>query len=151
MGQRGPAPLPRAIKQARGTLQPCGDNHLEPEPPPVTNLSPPDHLGEIARTKYIQLAETLSEIGVLKVTDLDVLACYCQAYEEVRELTEEVKKAPKVIEYGTGNRKIHPNVVLLREANKQLLLLARELGLTPSARTRIEVQPDEKSHDELLA
>jgi phage terminase small subunit len=45
---------------------------LEPKPLPLNDLTPPDHLGEIARTKYIQLAETLSEIGVLKVTDLDV-------------------------------------------------------------------------------
>jgi hypothetical protein len=56
MGQRGPAPLPRTIKAARGTLQPCRDNRLEPKPLPLNDLTPPDHLGEIARTKYIHLA-----------------------------------------------------------------------------------------------
>ena len=86
MGQRGPAPLPRAIKRARGTLQPCRDNPREPEAPIVTDFTPPDHPGEIARTKYLQLAFTLSEIGVLKVTDLDVLSSYCETYQEVREL-----------------------------------------------------------------
>ncbi len=98
----------------------------------------------------MQLASTLADIGVLKITDLDVLPVYCETYAEVLELTEEVKKAPRIMEYGTGNRKIHPNVVLLREARKQHLLLARELGLTPSARTRIEVSPEGKREDELL-
>jgi len=81
---------------------------------------------------------------------VDVLVSYCETYEEVRELTEEVRKAPRVIEYGKGNKKIHPNVTLLRDAQKHLLLLSRELGLTPSARSRVRVDGTAPLRDELL-
>lgn len=97
MGQRGPAPLPTAIKEARGTLQHCRDNRSEPEAPPLRQPAPPAHLAEIARTKYIQLVSTLSEVGVLKATDVDVLASYCETYQEVRELAADVEKGPRVI------------------------------------------------------
>jgi P27 family predicted phage terminase small subunit len=98
----------------------------------------------------MKLAVMLSEIGVLRITDLDLLASYCGTSEEVRELTEEVKKAPKVIEYGKGNREAHPNVVLSCGAQKHLLPRARELGLTPSARIRIEATPIETREDRPL-
>ena len=132
------------MKERRRTLKPCRDNQNEPEPRDFDQWSAPEWLSPLARDRYQALALELSSIGVLKSTDSDVLALYCQTYSEVLELTRLVEEHGRTDSKGTRSS---PYVVQLREATKQLILLSREFGLTPSARSRISVEHDEKERD----
>ena len=147
MGERGPAPLPRSIKERRATLKPCRDNQNEPEPRDFSQWEAPEWLNPTARSKYQTLALELSSIGVLKSTDADVLALYCQTYAEVLELTRLVEEHGRTDSKGTRSS---PYVVQLREATRQALLLSRELGLTPSARSRVVVEQSQEKERDLL-
>ena len=76
MGQRGPAPKPTALKQLEGTFRPDrAQGEVFPDLPP--DLSPPDHLSEPARDKWVELAPILARNGLLTECDLDALALYC--------------------------------------------------------------------------
>ena len=142
MGERGPAPLPTETKRRRGTLQPIRENDSQPEPRDFDKWEAPEWLTGSASEKYQSIALELSSIGVLKATDADVLALYCRCYCEVVELVRLVEQHGRL----NGNRS-HGYVVQLREATAQMILLGRELGLTPSARSRVRVEQTEKGAD----
>ena len=133
------------MKERRATLRPCRDNQNEPEPRDFDQWEPPEWLNPTARTKYQSLALELSAIGVLKSTDADILALYCETYFQVQQLTELVR------EHGwSDGKRSSAHATQLRSAVGQLILLGRELGLTPSARSRVRVEQDGKQDDLLL-
>ena len=74
-------------------------------------------------------------------------AAYCQAYSQWVDAVEKQRGSPKLIKTPSGHVQQSP---LIGIANKQLELMGRymaELGLTPSARSRI-APPDETERAE---
>ena len=133
------------MKRRRGTLRPCREKDREPEPRDFDRWTPPEWLSPGAREKYQALALELSSIGVLKSTDTDVLALYCQTYSDVQALTELVR------EHGwSDGKRSSPYATQLRAALGQMILLGRELGLSPSSRSRVVVEKSEGKGDGLL-
>lgn len=78
-------------------------------------------------------------MGVLSVTDRAALAAYCQAWARWVEAEEHLQKGPPLIKSPSGHVQQSPWMPI---ANKQLEIMGRymaELGLTPSARARLQV------------
>lgn len=101
----------------------------------------PAHLDGAARNEWRRLAGPLHKAGVLTTADRAAFAAYCQAYSRWVEAEEQLKTGPKLIKTRTGYVQQSP---WLSIANKQLELMGRfmaELGLTPSARSRLQVSP----------
>ncbi|WP_297767776.1 phage terminase small subunit P27 family [uncultured Roseovarius sp.] len=122
---RGPKPKPKAGTMANtpmGALPRC-----------------PAHLSDTARKEWRRLATPLHAAGILTLADRAALAAYCQAYARWVEAEERLAETPTLLKTPNGHVQQSP---WLSVANKQLELMGRymsELGLTPSARRRIDM------------
>ena len=99
----------------------------------------PAHLSDVARKEWRRLATPLHEAGILTLADRAALAAYCQAYARWVEAEERLTETPTLLKTPNGHVQQSP---WLSVANKQLELMGRymsELGLTPSARRRIDM------------
>jgi P27 family predicted phage terminase small subunit len=96
--------------------------------------SAPDYLKPESRRLYCKLASDLSEV----VTSLDThtLAAYCQCHQRWVEAEELVNK-----EGITVNGKLNPAVKVASDMVRQMRYYGSELGLSPLARGRIQVEP----------
>ncbi len=120
---RGRKPAPRANSyKALGALPRC-----------------PAHLSDAARKEWRRLATPLHAAGILTLADRAALAAYCQAYARWVEAEKRLAETPTLLKTPNGHVQQSP---WLSVANKQLELMGRymsELGLTPSARRRIDM------------
>lgn len=130
---RGRKPAPTSLKLLKGT-QPCRINQDEPE---LAVAAPyrPKHLSARAKQEWDRLLPELLDKGVLTVADGNCFAEYCDAVAEIELLKKKV-----LLPYGRvrsdGRRSAW--TVLLREASESRRRCEIELGLTPSARTRVK-------------
>jgi len=148
---RGPKPKPAAVKKLEGMRKSRIPN--EPAIPDLaTNAAPPEFLDEVAKAKWREVYPLLQASGVLKATDTDVLEAYCYAYAKFRQADDLLKKAPTLV-FKTPNGSIQPVpfATMVRQWQEQLLRLGVELGLTPSARGRLNVEPVDKKREALLS
>jgi P27 family predicted phage terminase small subunit len=135
---RGRKPKPARLKLIDGNpgKRPIG---REPQPP-ASQPTCPAHLSPTAKAEWKRLARMLNQIGVLTQADRAVLAAYCQAYGRWVEAERKLKETPPLLKTPAGYVQQSP---WLSIANKQIELMTRlmaEIGLTPSARSRLAVQ-----------
>jgi P27 family predicted phage terminase small subunit len=153
IGQRGPAPKPTALKQLHGTYRSDRAPHKEATPQPATGnqLKAPEWLSEEAKAKWDELALRLHNLGLITEIDLDVFAAFCVSWANWRDAEECIEKHGATTKAQSGYEAVSPHVTRAKNHLAEVIKLSSLLGLSPSARSRIEVRPDEKSHDELLA
>jgi P27 family predicted phage terminase small subunit len=140
MGKRGPKPLPKALRLARGT-HPELINHAEPMPP-ADNIGPPDWVTGPSRDKYLELAPQLAALRVLTNLDVDLLASYCVLHTEWRKHLALCQKGADLLLYRDSSGKvkhgnISPSAVLVGKLGSQLIRLAEQFGMSPSSRTQL--------------
>jgi P27 family predicted phage terminase small subunit len=142
MGRRGPAPEPTALKRLRGNPGKRALNKEEPRPA-TTMPRCPAHLGKEARAEWRRVARGLHEAGLLTQIDRAALAVYCQAWERWVRAEAQVARHGEVVKTIAGNVMQNPYLSIANRSMKQMRDMARELGMTPSARSQIRVQPPE--------
>lgn len=133
MAPRGRKPAPRV-----GTL---ANSPLDAQP------RCPAHLSEAARKEWRRLATPLHEAGILTLADRAALAAYCQAWARWVEAEEKLAKTPSLLKTPNGHVQQSP---WLTVANKQMELMGRymsELGLTPVARSRVDMVEGAQAKD----
>lgn len=112
----------------------------------VTSSLPaaPAHLTADGLAEWERVAPPLHKIGLLTVVDMAALAAYCQAYG--RWVLAERALAMVAVDNATGgllvksakgNPMHNPLVTTARVAMNDMLRIAIEFGMTPSARSRI--------------
>lgn len=136
---RGRKPKPTALKLIEGNPGKRPIRGAEPRPP---NSQPtcPAHLSPTAKAEWKRLAQALNGIGLLTQVDRAALAAYCQAYGRWVEAERKLSQTPVILKMPSGYIQQSPWLTI---SNKQLDLMARfmtELGLTPSARSRLAIQ-----------
>jgi P27 family predicted phage terminase small subunit len=151
MGKRGPSPLPSNVKRLRGTDQPCRMNGDEPEYP-TDAINPPEYLSQAARLHFLETRALLADANVLTNADVDALALYAQAFATWRKAIEKINELGEVVEVLVNERvvlgEVNPWVKIGRDAFAQVRQYQQELGITPSARTRVKVTAKpEKAND----
>ena len=146
---KGRKPTPTALKILAGNP---GQRKLPPnEPQPELGIrKAPSWLCAYARKVWNDDGPGLVAMGVLGRTDWMVFASYCQAAADVRRAREKMQAAGEQLTEvnpvnGLEGRSVYYNIV--RERGLDALKYAAELGITPSARTRVSAipQPDAKS------
>jgi P27 family predicted phage terminase small subunit len=128
-GNRGHRPIP-AVPQL----------DISPEVP-----EPPDYLGGYARDEWLRLAPGLHRTGCLTVLDLSIFAVYCTTVGRWMQcehlLAEMAASDPKTegltVSTGAGSLTQHPIYRIAVQSARDMLRYAGELGLTPTARTRV--------------
>lgn len=161
MGLRGPPKKPTELKLLEGT--PGGRHKLtpnEPRPEKLSGSRPPKQLSKEAKAVWRILAPKLETLGLLTTIDQNALLRYCDAfirwlqakdfldkngfqYEIFCEQTpEDIKegKAPK-IKYMAQ----YPHVSIYMQLTKELTRLEQQFGMTPAARSSINVKIPEDS------
>jgi P27 family predicted phage terminase small subunit len=135
--------------QSREATRSGGCSHAQPghrpirggEPkPPASQPTCPAHLSPAAKAKWKRLAQSLNAIGLLTQVDRAALAAYCQCYGRWVEAERKLTETPVILKTPAGYVQPSPWLAI---ASKQLELMAKfmaEIGLTPSARSRLAIQ-----------
>jgi P27 family predicted phage terminase small subunit len=142
VGARGYSPRPTKLRVLRGD-HPERVNLDEPQPADLP-VSMPPYLSAEAQRKWGELAPHLLAMGVLSGADVDMLAAYCECFARWRRLAQMAANSPPVFrrkgavgEDGEAETVLVKNPLWgqVRDAEAALRNMAREFGLTPSARS----------------
>lgn len=158
----GSKPTPTQLKILQGNPGRRRLNKNEPQPP-AGMPEPPDTLCAIARQEWLEIAPGLAAMGVLTTVDKAVLAAYCQAYADwyrAREGLNEWLDLVAADENGhisdvycsptrDGGFKRNALISVHNDAAVLMVRFAAELGLTPSARSRLSLQIADDSEAKL--
>lgn len=144
MGKRGPAPTPTAMLELRGSWR-ARRNPREPRPDPAAPPCP-DWLDEQAREMWTRTAPLLSAAGILTMADANVLARYCRLWSRWRRAEDFIEQYGNTYPIKDDSGAVRylaqfPEVGIAGKLAQQLTRLEQELGLTPSARSRVSVAP----------
>ncbi len=141
---RGPRPLPNAILNARGSTLLTKDREDNSPKSPTGPQDPPEYLSEAEADKWRSLVPVLLRMKVFSEADIDAVVRYCKWWVQIQEL--EVILADEGYFLRTENRekrkivKKHPAFDMISELAKRLKDLDACFGLTPSARSRIDIK-----------
>lgn len=140
---KGRKPKPTHLKLLEGNPGRRPINGAEPQPtagPP----SCPAHLNPSGKAEWKRLARELQAIGILTQIDRGVLAGYCQSWGRWVEAERKLKESPALIRTPAGYVQLSPWLTIANRERELMLRFMAELGLTPSSRTRLNVQPPVK-------
>jgi P27 family predicted phage terminase small subunit len=143
----GVAPQPTALKKLRGNpgRRPLPKNEVKPD---LVIPRAPAHLDASGRAKYYHLARRLSKYGLFSEADVENLSMLCDAWSIWRQAALDIQKNGITAPLVNGTTKANPSVLIARDARREIHRLSLEFGMTPAARTRIQVEEPE---DETLA
>lgn len=148
MGRRGPAPEPTAIKLLKGNPGKRKLNQNEPTPL-ITLPHCPAYLDADARTEWDRLAPILVRMKVLTEADYIALASLCQAYSTMMKAQEQLNRSGILFKTPSGYVQQSPLIGIVNNCTEKIVTLCREFGLTPSARSRVQVsQPEAAKEDD---
>ena len=141
----GRKPKPTRLKVITGNAGKRPLNKKEPTPRAVGAAHPPAHLSEIAKSAWKECAKMLLSCGLLGNIDELAFEQCCEAYAELRELRADIQERGRyqTVETQTGSmlEKARPQVAMYADADRRFRAWCSEFGLTPSARTRLSVEP----------
>lgn len=138
MGRRGPAPTPTKLKMLRGETRPSRVNHREPKPRPNDPIKPSD-LDAEAEEVWDRVVTEYGHTGVITAADTDALRAYCEAVARYRQAAGLLRQSgPLIKSKRTGEFVKNPLHQITRDNADLMRQYARELGLTPSARTGLQ-------------
>lgn len=148
----GRKPTSDALKNARGTLQPCrsrGDNLVAT----VSNVPAPAWLPAKAKKIFLEKANALSLLGVLTALDIDQLALYANARYEVEEAIKIINKQGRFNTlYDDDGRPINvianPYIKLMNDNIKILLQIGSNFGFSPASRSSITKEMLQKEQED---
>ena len=131
---------PTSLKLVDGTYRESRAAKNEAKPPVSVKIpKPPEQLTAEAKREWRRAAPMLHRLGLLSQADLPVFACYCQAWADFLLSVETIKYAPKVVKTPNGHLQVHPLMTMRRQCADQLLRFAGQFGMTPAARTKIDI------------
>lgn len=138
MGMRGPAPTPTALRVLEGNPSQRPLNRREPQPRARAPKCP-DHLDDAAKKEWKRLVPILKRMGVLTEADGIALADLCQAVSTMAQAQIMLNKTSLI--YGRKGQPIRftPLLKIIRECSERINILCREFGLTPAARSRLQI------------
>jgi P27 family predicted phage terminase small subunit len=135
----GRKPLPTAIHLRDNTFR--HDRHSSDCPLPSPGIPTcPKVLSKTAKAEFRRLAKLLLDSNVITKIDGNVLALYCIAWERWNKSEGELLKQGEVIKSLTSGFPMqNPWLAVSNKAQLQMASYGGELGLSPSARTKIKV------------
>ena len=145
---KGRKPQATAIKLAKGAFEkhPERRNHNEPTPqlgePTIPEIVEQD---PAAKARWLWVCEQLRSMNLLHVTDQGLIAGYCLDYSMMLSLWDSIKGGRVSDMTERGGITTKPEANQFHKFADRILKREAELGLTPSARTRLRApQKDEE-------
>jgi len=148
MARPGPAPTPSHLRVVRGDRK-DRINTNEPKPKKAKPKCP-SWLGKEAKAVWRRTAIQLDLMGLLFEADQDILAAYSVAVVTYKDATKLVEEQGILIEGRRDGLVTNPAVRVQRDQATLIRMLASEMGLTPSSRTRLKAEESNDAEDDLL-
>jgi P27 family predicted phage terminase small subunit len=140
--------IPTAKKKLAGTHRPDRAPRNEPQPDTTQPICP-EWIRPNARQAWRQLQPQLEAMGVLTKIDGNALARYCQLWARWREAEAHILEHGSVVKSPAGYAMQNPYVSIANKLISALSRLESDLGMTPAARTKIEVPQAKEEPDAL--
>jgi P27 family predicted phage terminase small subunit len=146
-GARTTAPTKPAKRRSKA--KPSSRTKTPPaKPEPAAAIAagdqPPEWLGEIGCGKWAELFGPLQRrLGLQKELDRDVLALYCDSWQQKHDADETLRREGETFQTEKGYVGVHPCVQKRRRAIDLIRRLGIELGLTPSSRRGLDLATGE--------
>ncbi len=140
----GRPPKPTALKVIEGNRGKRAAPRNEPDPVYLNDLTPPAHLPPDAAAIWVDLAPRLRQ--ALLLTELDTLALewLCVAAAQHRKATEQTGADRMIVRNAeTGSLSPSPWLIVQSMAFKRAKALCDAFGMTPAARARVVVNPQD--------
>ena len=152
---RGRPNKPTGLKVLHGDFDkdPQRENKREPKPKAKPPKRPPG-LDSTARAAWDRVSKLLVDMAVLTEADREPLEIYARTYSKWRTACKEVDRDGITCEHNTydkdGNvvstRTVrNPAEQVAKDSAATLIKLLTEFGLTPSSRTRIQIESETDS------
>ncbi len=151
---------PTALKELKGTLQPCRSNAQEPLLELGVPIAPA-HLSQRARRAWDYIAQSLAAMKVLTAADGMAMEEAAQAYADLLDAREALARpivvgggdepdaAPPYVVAAAGSLtyvtmgksgpmvRVRPEKALIADASRRLALWLAKLGMSPADRSRV--------------
>ena len=139
----GRRPTPTSKLKLSGSWRGKYDRKGEPEPEKVAPAKP-EWLSEPAGRVWDQVTVILENMGVLSVADGLMLARYCELWCDWRESNDWIRKNGTTYPLRNKDNSVKcfmqfPQVGVRNNVGRELRHIECEFGLSPSARTRINI------------
>lgn len=151
---KGRTPIPTAQKALAGNPGRRPPNSGEPKPSAWIQTDPPRWLDNDAMIIWHEMAPVLDEqMQVLTEADVISFAVLCDRVAEYRRLAMDLRDNGKTQE--TINRKggsmvrARPEVAQFNEVFRQVRAMLADFGMSPAARTRVQMALPFKGNDPL--
>ena len=148
MGIRGRKPKPHGLRLLEANAKP---KKTSARPRPAGLETPPADLPKKGKELWKQLAPEMVRLGLLTELYAPAFQILCLAWAIAQEASQIVQKEGLTTLGDRGTLKKHPAVTMLNQTSQIFRQWCCEFGLTPSARTRVDIQePEEPSEMEKL-
>jgi P27 family predicted phage terminase small subunit len=99
----------------------------------------PNTLDVEAKAEWRRVTPELHRLGLLSNLDRTILTLYCEWVSTAKKLGARIRKDGTVINgaRGKNDKRKHPAWQMYREASAMVATLAKELGLSPNGRARM--------------
>lgn len=139
----GPSKKPTNLRILEGNPSRRPINEAEPQP--EAGVGCPGWLSKGAKAEWKRIVPVLEACRVLTKADVAIVASYCQAWADYEAITRTLNAMPdKTLEGGPHGRRVAPEVSLQKQYFEVILKAGAKLGLSPSDRTGIKVNPSGK-------
>lgn len=139
MGRRGKPPTPTALKLLNGEKRPERLNLREPVPR-QDRPEPPEEMSPEVREIWDYTVAELEHMRILVAADRDALVCFCEAVVTHRRASAILAKSSVLIKGLHGGMVRNPALSIQTHAAGVIRAFGQEFGLTPSARSRIQME-----------
>ena len=135
-------PKPTKVKQLEGNPGKRPLNKKEPIPI-YGEPDCPDFLTKDARVEFFRVCLELKGMGLLHSSDRGIIACLAESWADWREARKQIAKRGRWVAGTSASKEIYfqhfPWMTLEKRAKTEILKFSVELGLSPSARSRIQI------------
>jgi P27 family predicted phage terminase small subunit len=113
----------------------------------------PTHLGEVAALKWSEVLPLLQSVRVMTRADVEALARYCDTYEWWLATRAKLRKEGDTYPILNDKGEVkyiaqRPEVSIAHKLATQLRQLEQDFGLNPSARTGLNIEPQQEETDD---
>ena len=146
MGHRGPPPKPTALKLVQGNPGRRAIKSNEPKPQIVAPECP-THLTADARQEWDRVIPILLGLRIVSELDMAALSLYCQSYGRWKEAEKRIAEMREkggdglLIKAPSGYPIVNPYLAIANRAMEDCHKYLQQFGMSPAARTRVEVHP----------
>jgi P27 family predicted phage terminase small subunit len=148
-GRSGRKPKPTAVLKLTGRYRADRHQGVEPEPPTAIP-SPPKILKGEALAEWDRITRMLAEAHCIAELDRGPLVAYCLEWAKYIKANNRLRIIRSMLAESTkGTKMPHPLLRISDRALANMLRICQEFGLTPAARSRLDIEAGSSTEDPL--